>query len=1013
MRQPRNDKKIFQRSRDDKNGKSDTKCFRCGDPNHLIGECLKPPKDKNQRAFVRGSWSDSGEEDDEKVKNETCLVAQASSELKEEALKLTKFEKSTHCLNEMLSNQNPFGNKLGLGFNSFKASSSGTKEIKFVKAQKKASSDGGDYDLWSMRMEQYLTHTDYALWEVIVNGDAPVVASASAEGPISPKTAEQKLTRKNELKAKRTLLLAILDEHLLKFHGIKDAKNLWEAIKTRFGGNKESKKMQKTILKQQYKIFTASRSEGLDKTYDRFQKLISQLEIHGEVISQEDANLKLLRSLPSAWNNIALIMRNKADLGRLSIDDFYNNLKVYKVEIKSQSSLSSNSQNVAFVSSDDTSSTNEAVNTAHDVPAASLKRQASSSTYADDVMFSFFVNQSNSLQLDNEDLEQIDTDDLEEMDLKWQVAMLTMRVKRSLKKTRRNLNFNGKETVSFNKTKVECYNCHKRGHFARECKAPRNQGNRNGDAPRSIVPVETLTNALVVQDGIGGYDWRFQAEEGPTDFALIAHLSLGSSSSSSSDSEDCNFYENKMVGKSVLNNMRRATGQREVRPVWNNAQRVNHQNKLTHPHSKRNCVPTAVLTKSGNVPVNTAKQRSPRAAISNSTARYVNTAASRPTVNGAKPSLNVFHKAHSPLRRPFNQKSVVKTNNFNEKVYTAKLINVTTTGPEVVVSTAKGKRENVVKSSACWIWRPTGKGNPQYTLQDQGIFDSGCSRHMTGNNSYLIDYQDIDGGFVAFAGSPKGGKITGKVAKRKNKTLIEAAKTMLADSLLPTTFWAEAVNTACYVQNRVLVTKPHNKTSYELLHGIPPSISFMRPFGCPVTILNSLDPLGKFDRKADEGFLVGYSINSKAFRVFNSRTRKVEENLHINFLKNKPNVIGSGPEWLFDIDSLTKSMNYKPVTVGNQTNGDAGIETNVNTGQVGQEKASDHEYILLPLMLSNSSLSLSTQRTDDKDADEVPNKGDDDKEGYANNTNIDSTASPSVSTAGPSINTASENKEYK
>ncbi|GJZ69084.1 hypothetical protein Tco_0632634 [Tanacetum coccineum] len=165
------------------------------------------------------------------------------------------------------------------------------------------------------------------------------------------------------------------------------------------------KKMQKTILKQQYENFAASRSEGLDKTYDRFQKLISQLEIHGEVISQEDANLKLLRSLPSAWNNIALIMRNKSDLDTLSMDDLYNNLKVYEYEIKVQSSSSSNSQNVAFVSSENTSSTNEAVNTAHEVSTASSQGQASSSTYADDVMFSFFANQSNSPQLDNEDLE--------------------------------------------------------------------------------------------------------------------------------------------------------------------------------------------------------------------------------------------------------------------------------------------------------------------------------------------------------------------------------------------------------------------------------------------------------------------------------------------------------------------------------------------------------------------------------------------------------------------------------
>ncbi|GKA00341.1 putative ribonuclease H-like domain-containing protein [Tanacetum coccineum] len=189
-----------------------------------------------------------------------------------------------------------------------------------------------------------------------------------------------------------------------------------------------------------------------------------------------------------------------------------------------------------------------------------------------------------------------------------------------------------------------------------------------------------------------------------------------------------------------------------------------------------------------------------------------------------------------------------------------------------------------------------------------------------------------------------------EVAERKNRTLIEAARTMLADSLLPTVFWAEAVNTACYVLNRVLVTKPHNKTPYELIIGRAPSISFMRPFGCPVTILNTLDPLGKFDGKAEEGFLVGYSVNSKAFKVFNTKTRKVKENMHVNFLENKPNVAGQGPNWLFDIDSLTNSMNYQPVTAGNQTNknagpqdtnGNLGLKKNVDAGQTEEENCSD------------------------------------------------------------------------
>ncbi|GJU78128.1 putative ribonuclease H-like domain-containing protein [Tanacetum coccineum] len=167
-----------------------------------------------------------------------------------------------------------------------------------------------------------------------------------------------------------------------------------------------------------------------------------------------------------------------------------------------------------------------------------------------------------------------------------------------------------------------------------------------------------------------------------------------------------------------------------------------------------------------------------------------------------------------------------------------------------------------------------------------------------------------------------------RVAERKNRTLIKAARIMLADFKLPTTFWAEAVNTACYVQNRVLVIKPHNKTPYELFLGRKPALGFMRPFRCPVTIPNTIDHLGKFDGKADEGFFVGYSINSKAFRVFNSRTRIVEENMHVQFGENTPNIEGSGPNWLFDINALKKLLNYKPVVAGNQSKSspDAGFK---------------------------------------------------------------------------------------
>ncbi|GJT75248.1 hypothetical protein Tco_1041973 [Tanacetum coccineum] len=231
----------------------------------------------------------------------------------------------------------------------------------------------GEYTLWSMMIEQYLTNTYYSLWQVILNGDGPIQVTTDEKGieaEVPPKTAQALLQRQRERIAKSILLLAIPDEYQLRFHGIKDAKSLWAAIKSRFGGNVESKKMQKTVLKQQFENFSVSDTKGLDKAYDRFQKLIRLLEVHGAVVPNKDTNQKFLRALPSSWMNVALIMRNKDDIDDLVIDDLYNNLKVFEADIKGSSGSSSNSQNVTFLSAEDTSSSNE-VNTANGVSTAS------------------------------------------------------------------------------------------------------------------------------------------------------------------------------------------------------------------------------------------------------------------------------------------------------------------------------------------------------------------------------------------------------------------------------------------------------------------------------------------------------------------------------------------------------------------------------------------------------------------------------------------------------------------
>ncbi|GJW30001.1 putative ribonuclease H-like domain-containing protein [Tanacetum coccineum] len=189
--------------------------------------------------------------------------------------------------------------------------------------------------------------------------------------------------------------------------------------------------------------------------------------------------------------------------------------------------------------------------------------------------------------------------------------------------------------------------------------------------------------------------------------------------------------------------------------------------------------------------------------------------------------------------------------------------------------------------------------------------------------------------------------------KLDSYTLIEAARTMLADSKLPTMFWTEAVSTACYVLNRVSITNPHNKTPYELISGKVPQISHLKPFGCQVTILNTSDYLGKFEGKADEGYLVGYASNSKAYRVYNLPNKRVEETLNLRFLEDKPNVQGIGHEWYFDLDYLTDSLGYTRF----KTDTPAGTqETNINAGTQDHDSDSevDEQVIVVPSFPSNS-----------------------------------------------------------
>ncbi|GJR09174.1 hypothetical protein Tco_0791826 [Tanacetum coccineum] len=342
-----------------------------------------------------------------------------------------------------------------------------------------------------MKMEHYLAHTYYPIWEVIQKGNGPVSVTTDTSGVIRvlpPRTAEETLARERERKARTTLLMALPEDHLAKFHKMTDVKEMWDAIKSRFGGNDESKKIQKYILKQQFEGLSISNSEGLHKGYDRFQCLLSQLETHGAGVLTKDANQKFLRSLPSSWSQVSLVMRTKLGLDTLSFDDLYNNLRVFESDVKGSTASSSNTQNVAFISSKSTNGTND-VSTAYGASPSSgnNSQKENSSLYTDDLMYSFFTNKSTGPKLDHEDLEQIDDFDLEEMDLKWN------QLKGNQDARRRDVG---------------------------------NSGYKAKDNGRRTVKQEE-PKALVTVDG-EGIDWTTHAEDEQEDFAFMAFNNSGS-----------------------------------------------------------------------------------------------------------------------------------------------------------------------------------------------------------------------------------------------------------------------------------------------------------------------------------------------------------------------------------------------------------------------------------------------------------------------------------------------------
>ncbi|GJR84248.1 putative ribonuclease H-like domain-containing protein [Tanacetum coccineum] len=925
-----------------------------------------------------------------------------------------------------------------------------------------------EYKTWAMKMEYWIMNSDHNLWNIVLNGNSRKKIGRDPKGNIMilpPVSVKEHIAVQRVTKARTILLQSLPEDHMADFHHLDDARDIWLAVKARFRGNDESKKMRKSMrkslfegndeskkmrksmLKQEFSEFRVSESDCLHKGYDRFQKILSQLNQMQAKPNNEDCNMKFLRALPPSWSQVAITLKTKGGLDYLSFDDLYNKLRTLEIDVKGGSSYDS--------------------------------RGTSAPTHSGLLLFE--------------------------------------------KKAGRKMKFNNRDAARFDKKKVKCYKCSELGHFAREYHEGEDKekgaaqvygmiagddddavGDASGDVfdtaaefalrvylLRSKIGLgfgENFLDLMCLSKAVGMHACFFtytgtfmppsnkpNLDDTQTSRPLLCKnvfssgqvlkaprplITLASASSSvdfktvsktadqkpSSTIDDPSFsfkendnpHKNKDLGivdsgcsRSMTGNKEKLddfvkiiggtvtfgggdgkiTGKGTIRTSKLNFENVYYVEELQNFNlfsvsqicDKKNKVlftdtECLVLTKEFQLPENSqVVLRVPRRhnlysfnlteiqperditcllakASSDESTKWhrrmahvnfknINKLAKHGLVNGLPSKL--FTNDHNCVacnkgkQHKAFYKAITAVSTISEPL---QLLHMDLFGPTSIRSIDHKYYSLVVTddlSRFSWVFFLGTKDETYYILKDFITFIENqlnkkvkairCDNGTEFKNSKLIELCGSKGikRDYSNARTPQ----QNGVAERKNRTLIEAARTMLADSKLPTMFWTEAVSTACYVLNRVLVTRPHNKTPYELLSGKVPNISHLKPFGCHVTILNTSDHLGKFEGKADEGFIVGYAAHSKAYRVYNLSSKKIEETLNLRYLEDKPNVQGLGQEWYFDLDYLTDSLGYTRFK-SNQPAGTQDPHIHAGT-QDDSDSECDEQVIVVPSFPSN------------------------------------------------------------